>query len=322
MNFTHLHTHTEYSVLDGINKIRPLIKRVKELGMNSIAITDHGVLHGVLEFYKAAIEEDIKPIIGVETYVTRDKDGLEKNEMTKDNYHLILLAKNKVGLRNLYALISNANHNNFYYKPRVNLENLDKYREGLIASSACLGGWVCKQGEYEEPANGKEGSYLAIDNKPQLAINIMQEIFGEDFYLEIQDNGMWEQDAFNEWAVNYYKSKSSTVPILLTADAHYLTKEDHKVHEIIMAQQLKKTLLEYKDNTGMKYGNSFYIRSPKEMHTIATKLGVPEAAENTVKISDACENLSIELGKYESPFFDIEKTEDYDEFLIWKEKHG
>lgn len=317
-SFTHLHVHSDYSVLDGTNKLKPLCERIKELGMSAVAVTDHGVLHGVVDFYKTAKEVGIKPIIGVEAYVTMDQDGLEKKDMTRDNYHMILLAKNNTGLKNLYRLVSKANTDNFYYKPRISIHNLKDNHEGIIATSACLGGWIAKQGVYTDDNGWEPGE----EQGPEKALMVGLGIFGKDFYVEIQDNGLPQQTAFNNWAIAEAKRAPNSVRLVMAADAHYLKAEDYATHQLIMAQQFKKTLDEYKgigceDKEALVYSDKLFIRSPEDMIQVCDSWGVPEAATNTLKIAEQC-NVEIEIGKYKSPNFDVTEADDYEEFLQWQ----
>ena len=304
-NFCHLHLHSQFSLLDGINRFDSLVARVKELGMTSCAVTDHGNLYGALDFYKEAKKGGIKPIIGMEAYITNDQDKLEENK-NRDNHHLVLLAQNKKGFANLCKLISNANFNNFYYKPRININLLKENCEGLIATSACIGGWVAQGGVFLEDKHYRDPDSIALNRALEL-----KEAFQGRFYLEIQDQEMWEQKAFNEWILAIHKGAG--IPTIISADAHYLKKEDQDTHKLIMAQQLKKTLEEYEAGTEMKYGSGFYVKSPEEMLIGAKKAGLEEAAENTLQVAEEC-NLDFELGKYNMPLFDITKASDYDEF--------
>lgn len=314
-DFAHLHVHSEYSVLDGTNKIEALCKRVKELGMSSVAVTDHGVLHGAVEFYKKAKDTGIKPIIGVEAYVTMDEDGLEKADMTRDNMHMILLCKNNTGLRNLYSLISKANQHNFYYKPRISWHNLSKQSEGLIATSACLGGWVAKRGDY-----GDGDRWVPNGTGPTHAVKAALDVFGEDFYVEIQDNGLPQQEMFNHWAVEMSKADPDFPQLIMSCDAHYLKSTDFQTHQLIMAQQFKQTLDQYRAgcDEALVYSDKLYIRDGQELLDVATKWGVPQAAENTLAIAEKC-NVEMELGKYKSPLFDVKGADDYEDFLKWRE---
>lgn len=316
-DFCHLHTHTEFSVLDGINKIDALCEYVKKQGMSACAITDHGVLHGVIDFYKAAKKAGINPVIGVEAYITEDEDGIEENKYkTRDNNHCILLAQNDTGLRNLFWLTNQANKYNFYYRPRISIESLRHGRaEGIIATSSCLGGVVSKQGEFDKAA----GTFTDSDGTATKRLELFQDIFNGRFYAEIQDNPeFWEQEVYNAWLI--YQSKNIGISPVITADAHWLTKADKETHSLIMAQQMKCTLAEYEgDEDGLFYGSGHYIRTPEEMYEAAIKCGSEEAFWNASKIAEQC-NVEIKLGEYELPHFDVESADDYSAFKKWEEK--
>lgn len=317
-DFTHLHVHCLTSILDGIIKFDELAKRVKSLGMSSVALSDHGMLHGWIDFYKACKKEDIRPLLAVEAYLTEDENGIEDNKYkTRDNWHCILIARNNRGLMEIIRLSNNATLRNFYYKPRISIDSLlrSQYRGDIIVSSACLGGIITKQGEFDE---GNK-TFNDIDKKAIKMMGKFKDLFGPNFYTEIQDNPeFWEQAAYNDWLVKH--SKQEGVPLIITSDAHFLTKEDKDLHNIVMAQQMKKTVEEYScDEDGMKYGEGHYIRSPDEMLQAALKYNAEEAFYNTTEISKRC-NVEITLGEYEAPHFDITKEDDYSDFLSWKEK--
>ena len=228
MAFTHLHVHTQYSILDGSNKIKELVKRTKELGMDSIAITDHGVMYGVIEFYKTCKAEGVKPIIGCEVYVAPGS-RFDKELKKEDDkyYHLILLAENNKGYENLSKIVSIGFIDGFYYKPRVDMETLEKYHEGLICTSACLAGEVARnlaRGDYEA---GKEAALR------------YQNIFGKgNFFLELQDHGIPEQQLVNSNMLRL--SEETGIELICTNDAHYLTAEDAKAHDILLCIQTGK----------------------------------------------------------------------------------
>ncbi len=312
LDFCHTHVHSVFSVLDGINRLDQLVARCKELGMSSCALTDHGNLHGMIDFYKECKKGGIKPIVGIECYITRDPDGVDEDyKKTRDNHHCILLAQNNTGLANLFWLITNGNLNNFYYKPRINIETLKAKSEGLICTSACVGGWVAQQGIFD----AEKKLFLDPESKAYVAARELHEVFGNRFYLEIQDQDMWEQTAFNKFLVDI--AKRDKIQLLITADAHYLKKEDKDTHAMIMAQQLKKTIDEYESGSEMKYGGGFYIRSPEEMKEAAIRHDAEEAFWNSNEIAKMC-NIEIELGKYKMPLFDVTKADDYDEFKQYK----
>lgn len=284
--FTHLHVHTSYSLLDGSARIDELMKKVKELNMDSIAITDHGSMFGTVEFYKQAIKNGIKPILGCEIYVTK-KNYKDKENKERDQFHLILLAENQQGYLNLMKIVSEGYVNGFYYKPRVDKELLERYSEGIIALSACLGGEVQKHLLYNEYELAKE-----------IAIRY-NDIFGqENFYLELQDHGMSEQKLVNQQLIRL--SKETDIPLVATNDIHYINKEDAKVHDALLCIQTGKTINEEKR---MKFpSDEFYIKSYDEMKSMFPNL--EEALENTVKISNRC-NVKLDFDSMHLPEYDI-----------------
>jgi DNA polymerase-3 subunit alpha len=281
--------HTEYSLLDGAIKIDKLVKKVKELGMDSVAITDHGNMFGVIELYKKCKKEGIKPILGCEVYVAPrsrlDKQGKADTEPN----HLVLLAMNNIGYQNLIKLCSIGYTEGFYYKPRIDMEVLEKYSEGIICLSACLAGSVARQ----IVANNIEG-----------AKNTAKEflrIFGKDrYYLEIQDNKIREQILVNQQIIQI--SKELEIGLVATNDCHYLEKKDYDFHEVLLCIQTRKTI---NDEDRMKFPtNEFYVKSPEEMSEAF--LNIPEATQNTVKIANMC-NVEIEFGNTILPVFEIEE---------------
>jgi DNA polymerase-3 subunit alpha len=293
-------------LLDGAIRCQELVSRVKELNMPAVAITDHGTMAGVLDFYKACNKSGIKPLIGCEIYATQDPDNTPKK--TRDNYHLILLAKNNKGYKALLQLISEANKSNFHYKPRVHLEKLKKHAKNLICTSACLASPIHKVFK-------KEGEDRALEMTKYL-----HEIFKENFYLEIQENGEEEQEPYNHLLIKF--SKQLNIPMIITVDAHYLTKEDKELHELMMAMQFNQTIHTYKTKNTMQYGDQYYIKTPEEIKIIEEKYNITGAMKNTLKIADQC-NVQIELGKINMPTFKIKEAEDYEDFLKWKEeKYG
>ena len=288
MSFTHLHLHTEYSLLDGSGKIKEMVARVKELGMDSMAITDHGVMYGVIDFYKACQAEGVKPIIGCEVYVAPGS-RLDREAGTSDEryYHLILLAENNTGYQNLMKIVSTGFLEGFYYRPRVDHEILKQHSEGLIALSACLAGEVAnyiRKGFYEE---GK-----------QAALNY-QEIFGEgNFFLELQDHGITEQADVNQGLLRM--SKETGIPLVATNDVHYTMESDAQAHDILLCIQTQKKV---SDENRMRYeGGQYFIKSEDEMKSLFPY--ALEALENTYKIGQRC-NVTIEFGEYKLPKFDV-----------------
>ncbi len=289
--FCHLHLHTEYSLLDGSGKIKKLVKKAKELGMESMAITDHGVMYGCVDFYKAAKEEGIKPILGCEVYVA-SKSMLIKN-VDKDNgtNHLVLLVKNETGYENLMKIVSAASIDGFYYKPRVDHDYLRAHSEGLIALSACLGGEVQKALLNENYEKAKE---VALTYK---------DIFKEGFYLELQNHGMEEQRKVNE--LNIKLSKETGIPLVATNDVHYIEQRDSKSHDILMCIQTGKTV---EDHDRRRYpSDQFYLKSADEMYDMFSY--VEEALENTIKIADQC-NFDYEFHVSKLPKFPLPTGED------------
>ena len=287
-NFVHLHIHSEYSLLDGANRIKDLPKRAKELGMDAIAITDHGVMYGVIDFYKECKKQGVKPIIGCEVYVApRGRFDKEPGIDNKNN-HLILLAKNMQGYKNLSKLVSLGFIDGYYYKPRIDREILEKYHEGLICLSACLAGSV-----NQALLNGDEekAEEIALWHK---------KVFGDDYYIEIQNNGLKEQVLANQKLVKL--ARKLDLPLVATNDAHYLKKEDAYNHEILLCIQTGKRM---SDEDRMKFDTEeLYVKSPEEM--IEYFKAFPDAIENTVKIADKC-NLEFEFGHTILPNYDVPK---------------
>lgn len=295
MDFVHLHVHTEYSLLDGSGKVDKLIARAKELGMHSLAITDHGTMYGCVEFYKEAKKQGIKPIIGCEIYVSEKSMELKDN---KENsiYHLVLLVKNEKGYENLMKIVSTASIEGFYYKPRVDHEYLKKHSEGLIATSACLGG--------EVQANILKGN---IEKAKKVAL-LYKEIFKEGFYLELQYHGLQDQLKVNDELIEL--SKELDIPLIASNDVHYIKKEDTKAHDVLLCIQTGKTV---DDENRMRYpSGQFYLRSPEEMYSQFSY--AKEALENTVKIAEQC-NFDYEFHVSKLPEFPLKKGQDHYEYL-------
>ncbi|KOM96184.1 DNA polymerase III subunit alpha [Clostridium botulinum] len=291
-----LHQHTEYSLLDSSAKISDLIKRAKEFGMKSIAITDHGVMYGCVDFYKEAIKQGIKPIIGCEIYVASKSMYIKQQDKENETHHLVLLVKNEIGYKNLMEIVSKASVEGFYYKPRVDHEFLKDHSEGLIALSACLGGEVQANILKE---NLKKAEEVAL---------IYKDIFKEGFYLELQYHGMEEQLKVNETLVKM--SKDLDIPLVATNDVHYIRKEDYKSHDILLCIQTGKTV---EEENRMRYpSDQFYLKSPEEMYE--TFSYVPEALENTVKISEEC-NFDYNFHESKLPKFPLEGGVDPYEYL-------
>ena len=288
MAFTHLHVHTEYSLLDGSSKIRELTARAKELGMDSMAITDHGVMYGVIDFYRAAREVGIKPILGCEVYVAPGSRFDRENGAGENRYyHLILLAENNTGYKNLMKIVSKGFVDGFYYKPRVDLDLLETYHEGIISLSACLAGEVQKylaRGMYEEAKR----SALRYS-----------EIFGKDhFYLELQDHGIPEQKMVNQGLLRL--SQETGLELVATNDVHYTFAEDAKAHDILLCIQTGKKVT---DEDRMRYeGGQYYCKSEEEMRKLFPY--AQEAIDNTHKIAERC-NVEIEFGVTKLPKYEV-----------------
>ncbi|WP_297417671.1 DNA polymerase III subunit alpha [Clostridium sp.] len=294
--FCHLHLHTEYSLLDGSGKIGKLMKQAKELEMKSIAITDHGVLYGLVDFYKAARENEIKPILGCEVYVVPKSRHMKQPDKENSTYHLVLLVKNEIGYENLMKIVSVASIEGFYYKPRIDYEYLKKHSEGLIALSACLGG--------EVQSYHLKGNY----EKAKEAALIYKEIFNGDFYLELQNHGMEEQIKVNE--ENIKLSKEVGIPLIATNDVHYISKEDSKSHDVLMCIQTAKTI---DDPHRRRYpSDQFYLKSAEEMWDMFSY--VPEAIENTIKIAEQC-NYEYKFHESKLPKFPLEEGQDPFQYL-------
>ena len=268
MSFVHLHVHTEYSLLDGACRIGSMMERVKELGQSAIAITDHGVMYGCIDFYKAAKAAGIKPIIGCEVYVTRRRMSDRVHGIDNDPYHLVLLCKDRTGYENLCYLVSQAFTDGFYGKPRVDLELLQKHHDGLIALSACLAGGVAQYLLEEDYPSAKEYALK------------MAEIFGEDnFYLELQDHGIDEQQPVNQGVQRI--ARETGLPLVVTNDAHYLRKEDAAMQDVLLCIQTGKTV---DDENRMKFQtDQFYLKSEEELRQLFPNCD--EALENTSKIA-------------------------------------
>ena len=288
MAFTHLHVHTEYSLLDGSSKIKELTARAKELGMDSLAITDHGVMYGVIDFYRAAKEVGIKPILGCEVYVAPGSRFDRENTGGEDRYyHLVLLAENDQGYKNLMKIVSKGFVEGFYYKPRVDYEVLETYHEGVIALSACLAGEVQKylaRGMYEEAMRSAQR---------------YEGIFGKNnFFLELQDHGLPEQKMVNQGLLRL--SRDTGIELVATNDIHYTFAEDEKAHDILLCIQTGKKVA---DEDRMRYaGGQYYCKSEEEMQALFPY--AREALENTHKIAERC-NVEIEFGVTKLPKYEV-----------------
>ena len=285
MAFAHLHVHTEYSLLDGACRIERLLDAAKEMGQTAVAITDHGCMYGVVEFYKAAKKRGIQPILGCEVYVARRTRFDKVHELDGENRHLVLLCENETGYHNLLALVSKAWVEGFYSKPRVDLDLLREHHEGLIALSACLAGEIPRaltRGDYE----GAREAALRYEG-----------IFGRgNFYLELQDHGMAEQKRINPQLIRL--SRETGIPLVATNDCHYIAPEDSRMHRVLLCIQTGRTI---EDENAMEFGSEeFYFKSEEEMRALFPD--VPEAAGNTVKIAQRCQ-VELEFGKTKLPAF-------------------
>ncbi|MCR5154581.1 MAG: DNA polymerase III subunit alpha [Lachnospiraceae bacterium] len=293
MAFTHLHVHTEYSLLDGSAKIGELVRRAKELGMDSLAITDHGVMYGAIDFYKACKEVGIKPIIGCEVYVAPGSRFDKEVGHSEERYHhLVLLAENNTGYSNLMKIVSKGFTEGFYYKPRVDYEVLAEYHEGIIALSACLAGEIpkyLKAGFYEE---GKKAALKLLS------------VFGEgNFFLELQDHGIPEQRTVNAQLLRL--SEECGIPLVATNDSHYIYAEDAQAHDVLLCIQTGKKV---QDTDRMRYeGGQYYLKSEEQMRKLFPY--APDALDHTHDIAERC-NVTIEFGNYKLPHFDVPDGKD------------
>lgn len=288
MSFIHLHVHTEFSLLDGSGKIKEMAAQAKKLGMDALAITDHGVMYGAIDFYRACLAEGIKPIIGCEVYVAPNSRFDKEGSASEERYfHLVLLAENDIGYHNLIKIVSRGFTEGFYYKPRVDYELLKEYSEGIIALSACLAGEVAvmlRRNFYEEA----KASALKL-----------QEIFGAgNFFLELQDHGYPEQKSVNQGLLRI--SEETNIPLVATNDIHYTYDTDETAHDILLCIQTQKKVA---DEDRMRYeGGQFYMKSPEEMRELFPY--AKEALDNTEKIAKRC-NVTIEFGQYKLPKYDV-----------------
>ena len=285
MSFVHLHVHTEYSLLDGACRIGKLVKRASELGQTAVAITDHGSMYGVIDFYRAAKAAGIKPIIGCEVYVAPRSMADKVHGKDNEAQHLVLLCENETGYRNLSYMVSKGYLDGFYMRPRVDLELLRKHSEGLIALSACLAGGVARRLHMKDYEGAKAH---ALE---------LSEIFGQgNFYLELQDHGLPEQREINRDLLKL--SAETGLPLVATNDAHYITREDSYIQDVLMCIQMGKTV---EDPNRMRFETQeFYIKSEEEMRALFPNH--PEAIENTARIAQRC-NVEFTFGEYHLPEF-------------------
>lgn len=302
-DFAHLHVHTEYSLLDGFSRVKKLIKRTKDLGMSSVAITDHGCMFGVIDFYKEAKKAGIKPIIGCELY-TASRSLTDKDPNFDKRYgHLVLLAENMTGYKNLIKLVSISYVDGFYYKPRVDIDALKQHSEGIICLSACLAGDISNA---LLNRNYKKAKEIAIT---------YNEIFGQgNFFLELQDHNLPEQKEVNASLVKL--SKELNIPLVATNDIHYVDKKDAKAHDVLLCIQMGKTL---NDPSRMRFGSEeFYLKSREEMEELFPY--AIEALDNTVKIAERC-NVEFDFNTIHLPNYEVPEgytTSKYLEELCYK----
>lgn len=288
MGFIHLHTHTEYSLLDGANKVKNYVAKVKESGQTAAAITDHGNMFGAISFYQECQKQGIKPIIGCEVYVAPGSMEEKKEINGTKYYHLVLLAENMTGYNNLMKLVTMSYDKGFYYKPRVDKAVLKQYHEGIIASSACLAGEVAR-------------AALESHDKARAVIKEYEDIFGHgNFYLEVQNHldGSREQMTVN--AIVMQLGKEFDIPVIATNDCHYTNAKDAEAHEVLLCMQTQSKL---SDPDHMVYaGGQYYVKTEEEMRELFPNN--PEVIDNTVKLADRC-NVSLEFGNYHIPKFDV-----------------
>jgi DNA polymerase-3 subunit alpha len=292
--FSHLHVHTQYSLLDGMCQIPHLVERARELGMESLAITDHGVMYGAIEFYLAAKEAGLKPIIGCEVYLAPNS-RFSRDARDKNNYHLILLAKNQTGYRNLIQLVTKAHLEGFYYRPRVDKELLEQYHQGLIALSACIVGEVPRlilEGRLEEAKQ---------------AARWYKQTFG-DFYLEIQRHPLAELEQINQGLISV--SSELSIPLVATNDVHYVNQEDASSHDLLLCIGTNSSI--YDEKRIKMAGDFYYLKSPQEMAELYQD--IPQALENTERIAEMC-SLKLEFGRLHLPEVDLPAGKSADQFL-------
>ena len=295
-NFVHLHVHSEYSLLDGAARIKDLTARAKELGFEALALTDHGSMYGVIAFYQACMAEGIKPLIGMEAYVA-PRSRLEKQGKADREYaHLILIAKNETGYRNLSLLSSLAFTEGFYYKPRIDYDLLSEHCDGLICLSACLAGDI--------PSMLMQGDY---DGAKALASRL-KGMFGEDFYIEIQDHGIREQREIMPDLVRI--AGELGLKIVATNDVHYVAREDAEAQDVLMCIQMGKFVDE--ENRMKMEGDNFYLKSEEEMRQIFA--AYPQAITNTLEVADKCD-LQFVFGKLCLPHYDLPEGVTNTEYL-------
>lgn len=299
MSFVHLHTHSEYSLLDGMSRIEQLLEKAKEMGMPALAITDHGALYGAFKFFIKAKEYGIKPIIGVEAYKARNSRFDKQPGIDRDQNHILLLAKNLEGYKNLMRMITSAHLEGYYYKPRIDFELLEKHHEGIIATTGCLKGEIPQ---------------LLLENQHTEAEAVLKKylkIFGKDFYIEMQRHpNMPDLDRVNEELVKL--SRKHAVPLVATNDVHYIDKEDAYAQEILLCIQTQRSILEGNRPLSMQENPDYYFKSPAEMR--GQFIDYPEAIENALKIAEEC-TVEIPYGKWILPNFETPKNTEPSDYL-------
>lgn len=306
-DFIHLHNHTEYSLLDGLGKVKEMAKRARELNMDALAITDHGNMYGVINFYNACVNEGIKPIIGCEIYMSKRSRHNKESGLDSDSTHLVLLAKNYEGYKNLMKVVSLAHLEGYYYKPRADIEVLEKHSEGLICLTACVGGYIANP-------------ILENDEKTAIErVKALSKIFKEDhFYLEIQKHiNLKEQDIVNKKLIEY--SKKFGLPLVATNDNHYIYPEDAEAQDALMCIQMQTTVDNKNRKLSMRSYPDIYMRSQEEMKGLFIQ--TPEAIENTVKIAEMC-NVELKLGKWIMPVFNVPEDKTPAKYIQEKVKEG
>ena len=307
MSFVHLHLHTQYSLLDGANKISALIPHVKKLGMPAVAMTDHGNMFGAVEFYKKAVEVGVKPILGCEVYVAPksrpDRIGRSDDYEAGGNYHLTLLAMNEQGYRNLCRLVTKGFTEGFYYKPRIDKELLRELNGGILALSGCL---------------SSEVNRSITEHNLERARKVMEDyasIFGERYYVEIQDNQLAAQDRANAELVRL--ARELGLPLVATNDCHYLAADDAKAHEMLAVHPIEE---DARRSKAWKLGtHELYVKSPEEM--TAAFAALPEAVANTLAIAERC-NVELRFGRYQFPVFETPHGESLEEHLDCSAREG
>lgn len=299
--------------MDSCIKINDLADRLVELGLPGCAVTEHGNVFSLIDAHTAFRKKGLKHICGIEAYLTRDQDNSENKN--RDNYHLVLLAKNKTGLENLIWLTTQSHLHNFYYRPRIWMEHLKEHSEGLIALSACLASVISKDYIRREPSIYK--SFIDDYNGLKYTLGWFKEVFRGEYYLEIQGHDFWEQIEYNRILIDI--ARKEKIPLVVTSDAHYLKKEDAYLHEMMMAMQFKQTLEEYRAGDNMKYGGTNYILSFEEMRAVAEKCEAIDALENTMAIAEQCEDIDLGLNQqFFMPTFDVKAADDYQDFLLYR----